>query len=294
MVAGYFHVTPLLPLLSGNGRFLVLALSQNGVRLLQGTRDTISPVDLGRCPHSLAEALHRHDTQESAPFRARPASGSGSWTAVFQGHGVGIDNQKTDLLHYFQRIDHALRGILHNDSTPLVVAAVDYLLPIFREASSYSGLLGEGIAGNPDRLSDSELHRQAWTLVEPLFESSVQHELARFQARSSSPLASDNLARIVPAAYRGDVETLFVALGERQWGLLLPGKEQVEQHAEFQPGDEELLNFAAVHTLRHRGRVYALPRQRVPSSGLLAALYHFSQIPQEPATTACGMETTSQ
>ena len=34
-----FHVTPLLPLLAGDGHFFVLALSQNQIGLLEGTRD---------------------------------------------------------------------------------------------------------------------------------------------------------------------------------------------------------------------------------------------------------------
>lgn len=39
MVDDRFHVTPLLPLLAGDGHFFVLALSQNQIGLLEGTRD---------------------------------------------------------------------------------------------------------------------------------------------------------------------------------------------------------------------------------------------------------------
>jgi hypothetical protein len=44
-----FHVTPLLPLLpllAGDGHFFVLALSQNQIRLLEGTPDRMEEVDL--------------------------------------------------------------------------------------------------------------------------------------------------------------------------------------------------------------------------------------------------------
>jgi hypothetical protein len=41
VVAPGFHVKPLLALLTGDGLFYVLALSQNQVRLLVGTRDHI-------------------------------------------------------------------------------------------------------------------------------------------------------------------------------------------------------------------------------------------------------------
>jgi hypothetical protein len=38
VVTDRFHFKPLLPLLTGDGKFYILALSQNDVRLLQGTR----------------------------------------------------------------------------------------------------------------------------------------------------------------------------------------------------------------------------------------------------------------
>jgi hypothetical protein len=57
VVTNRFHVKPLLPLLSGDGRFYVLALSQNEVRLLQGTRYSVDEIELEDVPKSLVEAL---------------------------------------------------------------------------------------------------------------------------------------------------------------------------------------------------------------------------------------------
>jgi len=56
-VAHRFHVRPLLPLFSGDGRYYVLALSQNQVRLLQGSRFSIGEIDLKDLPGSLAQTL---------------------------------------------------------------------------------------------------------------------------------------------------------------------------------------------------------------------------------------------
>jgi hypothetical protein len=44
-----FHLKPLLPLLTGDGRFYILALSQNQVRLLQGTRYSVRGLYLSFC-----------------------------------------------------------------------------------------------------------------------------------------------------------------------------------------------------------------------------------------------------
>jgi hypothetical protein len=56
VVTDRFHIKPLLPLLSGDGRFYVLALSQSEVRLLQGTRYSVSK-DSVTCPDSTLTGL---------------------------------------------------------------------------------------------------------------------------------------------------------------------------------------------------------------------------------------------
>ena len=56
MVAGNrFHIKPLLPLFSSDGRFYVVALSQNEVRMLQCTRFSSMAVDLSELSGGLRE-----------------------------------------------------------------------------------------------------------------------------------------------------------------------------------------------------------------------------------------------
>jgi hypothetical protein len=272
-VARLFHVAPLLPLLQGDGRFFVLALSQNCVRLFQGTRFTVSPVDLKGVPHNLAEALRTHDRDEVLTFHTRPTS-SGSWATIFEGHGVGIDDAKDDLLRYFQSIDRGLHEVLRDEKAPLVLTAVDYLLSIYREANTYPHLLEKGIEGNPDRLGEKELHDRAWTLVGPFFQESLRQALGLYDQVAGTGKATSDEKRIIPSAYRGEVATLFVAQAKHLWGILEPGTNEVYLHDQPQPGDEELLNCAVIHTLRHANTVYALRGEDMPAGKYLAAIYH--------------------
>jgi hypothetical protein len=272
-VGGLFLVTPLLPLLTADGRFYVLALSQNSVRLFQGTRFSVSPVDLKGVPHNLAESLRTHDRDEVLTFHTRPTSG-GSWGAIFEGHGVGIDDEKDNLRRYFHGIDRGLHEALREERAPLVLAAVNYFLPLYREASAYPHLLAKGIEGNPDRLSEKELHDRAWALVEPRFQKALRQAIDLYHQAAGTGRATSAMGQIIPAAYRGQVETLFLALGNRLWGSLDPGTNEVALHEQQQPGDEDLLNFTAIHTLRHGNTVYALRPEDMPAENPLAALYH--------------------
>lgn len=67
---------PLLPLLSGDGRFYILALSQNELRLLQATRYSVSEVDLEGVPESLSTALRYDVPEESLQWHTSGRAGT--------------------------------------------------------------------------------------------------------------------------------------------------------------------------------------------------------------------------
>lgn len=266
------YVRPLLPFLAGDGRFFLLALSQQGIRLLQGTRYAISSIDLPGLPHGLAEALRTHDRDEPLTFHARPSGGAGRWGAIYHGQGAGIDDAKDQLLRYFQQVDHGLHAVLKDEQAPVVLAGVDYLLPIFRQASSYPHLVDNVIDGNPDRLSERELHERAWAIVQPDYERAQREARGLYDRLKDTGRASNDVGALVPAAFRGELETLFVSASGDVWGTYDSTTQQVEQHVQAEPGDEELVNFASAHALLHRGTVLAFPREAMPGKGLLAGI----------------------
>jgi hypothetical protein len=272
-VGDRFHVTPLLSWLNSNGRFYILALSQNAVRLLQGTRDNVSEVDLKKAPRSLVDALLTHDRDEPLRVHSRPVGGVGSWGAIFSGQGVGIDDAKDDLLRYFQKIDRGLHPILRNENAPLVLAAVDYLRPIYSKANTYGGLLDEGIEGNPDRLSSKELRDRAWPLVERHYATKQHQAVAQYERLAGTGRTTSDLAQIVPAAYHGEIETLLVPLRTHVWGRFDPSIGHVEEHEQPEDMDEDLLNLAAVHTLRHGRTVFTLEPEQMPNGATIAAIF---------------------
>jgi len=279
VVADRFHIKPLLPLLSGDGRFYVLALSQNEVRLLQGTRYSVSEVGLEDVPESLAEALRWDDPEKRLQWHTQTgARTDGKRAAIFHGHGVAsADDPKDYILRYFHQVDEGLGDLLGGEEAPLVLAGVDYLLPIYKEANSYPHLVDEGIEGNPEEMSVEELHEHAWAIVHPLFLSAQQEAAARYRqlAGAGSEQASSDLKEVVPAAYHGRVDTLFVAVGLQQWGAFDPDTNTVYLHEKAGPEGEDLLDLAAVHTLLNRGTVYAIEPEKVPDEAPLAAALRY-------------------
>lgn len=276
VVTDRFHLKPLLTLLSGDGRFYVLALSQNQVRLLQCTRYSVNEVELEDVPQSIAEALKYDDPEKQFQFHTgTPQGGGGDRSAIFHGQGAGADDEKDNILRYFRKVDGGLQELLNNQQAPLVLAGVEYLLPIYKEANNYPNLMDEGVTGNPDELKAEELHEQGWTIVQPYFEQAHQSAASRYQQMAVTGQASNNITEVVSAAYFQRIDSLFVAVGLQKWGSFDPATNKVNLHNEKETGDEELMDFAAIHTLLNSGIVYAVEQELVPGDTPLAAVFRY-------------------
>ncbi len=276
------YIKPLLPLFSGDGRFYILAISQDQIRLLEGTRDSVAEVELTGVPESMAEALWPDDPERQLQFRtirSQPRGGTGGTegTVAFHGHGVGDELDKQDIKRYLQKVDRGLMDKLADERAPLLLAGVDYLLPIYREATKYQYLLDEGLTGNPDNLSARELHAQAWELVKPVFTKAQADAAARYHehAGRDDGQASNDLKTVLRAAHEGRIDVLFVAVGAQEWGQFRTHSFNVHVHPEMQPGDQDLIDLAAVQTVVNGGTVYAVEQDEVPGGGPIAAVFRY-------------------
>jgi hypothetical protein len=282
VVTDRFHIKPLLPILNGNGRFYILALSQQDIRFFEGTRYSVKEVEVENLPKSLDEALQRDDTAKEGQFRIATSKGgtSNSFQQPGSFHGQGSpdrDRRQEDILQFFQIVDRVLYDKLKLQKAPLVLAGVEYLLPVYRQANSYQHLMDEAITGNPEILSAQELHDQAWPIVEADFQKSQQAVLEQFHELfgGDTGKASNKLEEVISAAYYQRVDSLLVAVGQQQWGLFDPTSETVYLHPEKETGDEDLLDFVAAHTLLNGGTVYAVPFEEIPYSTAVAAIYRY-------------------
>jgi hypothetical protein len=273
-VADYFHIKPLLPLFGGEKRFYILALSQKEIRLLEGTGQNIQEIELESVPKSLAEALGYDESGKQVRFRAGTAGG-GDHSAMVSGHGAEIDDTKENLLKYFRLIDRGLHELLRDERTPLILAGVEYLFPIYREANTYPRLIEEGIPGNPQGISPETLHRSALKVVSPYFQKAGHEAVEQYRQSSGTGLTSANLGEIVPAAVNGRVGILFVASGRQQWGTFHGESGEVERHEKMGTASEDLLEIAAIQTFLNGGAVFILPPEKMPDTGDLAALFRY-------------------
>jgi hypothetical protein len=275
VITDRYHIKPLLPVIANDVRFYVLALSQNEVKFLQCSRYSFTEVKLDEVPGSLGEALKLDEPEKHLQFHTKTPGSTRDRAAIFHGQGAGKDSVRNNILRFFQQIDRGLQKILREDPAPLVLAGVDYLLPIYREASSAPSLMEEGIRGNPEGVKSEELHREAWTIMEPHFLKVRNEAAARYKELAGGENASRDVEKIAVAAFQGRVDSLFFAVGMQLWGTFDPAGFAVDLHATYRQGDEDLMDFSAMHTLLKGGTVHALKQQEMPDRASLAAILRY-------------------
>jgi hypothetical protein len=286
MVNSRFQIKPLLPILTRNGMFYILAISQNSVRLLEADRFHVRQVKLGDVPTSKREALWFLEQEESirthsatsmpGAARARNRDGGG---IMFSGQGEGSETQeKVRIAEFFNIVDRGVRQLIDRTTqTPLVLAGVEFLHPIYKEQSEYDRLITGAITGNHDETSDEELRRLGWEVVAPMFQQ--DYETARdsylMHSGRGDGLATNRIEEIVPAAFYQRIERLLFATDASSWGVFNPDTGEISVHDTMQPGDEDLVDLAAHYALLNGGEVFALEQDEVPDRGPAAATLRF-------------------
>jgi hypothetical protein len=283
VVSDHFYLKPLLPLLACGGRFYLLALSQNAMRLMEGTRYNIQELELPETvPAKLAEAVRYGEAVNEVSCCSRSsgalAGKGGRKAAIFYGPRVGHDDSKDHLLRYFRHIDRGLHELMKDERAPLVLAGAEYLFPIYQQANTYPYLLHQGVPGNPDKLSSDELHAEAWEVIEPYFQRVQQRTAAQYRENVGTTRTSNDIHEIMPAAYCGQIESSFVATDQEVWGHFDPSRNTVHVHKEARFKDDDLLDEAATQTLQHGGSVYAVEQVHLPDESPVAAVFRYESL----------------
>lgn len=270
MVDDHYLITPLIPMISLEGTFCVLALSQKNIRLLKCTRANVEEIELEDSPANMEE-FKKYDVYE----KNITSAGSGGAAAMF--HGWGDGSVETDYVeNYLKTIENEVTSILRKRNDPLILAGVDEAIAIYKNVNHYSRLMDQMIPGNPDPKTNNEIKNEGWKVIQSYFLKDMYADIERFGDLSGSDKQSDNLTQIVEAAYYGKVDSLFVPIGEHSWGWFDQERDVVHHSAEQKNGEHDLINLAAIKTLTQSGNVYALDKEEMPNQAAIAAIFRYA------------------
>lgn len=268
-VNDHFLVTPLLPMMSLDGTFCVLALSRQKARLLSCTRnemEDITPDDISTSVKDYLEV----DPEKQLQFH----SGARGQMAMYFGHGASDEDKMIVVEQYLRELEKGITKVMKERNDPLVVIGLKDNVVLYKKINGYARLVDNPIYFNPDELTDLDLKNKGWQVIKQHFLKDMYHSLEAFSERGEGKV-SNNLSEIVEATIMGRSQTVFISRNEKKWGFYDDENQTI--HYSSNPGskDVELLNWLSITAHKKGSKVYILPKEEMPMHSTVAAEYRF-------------------
>jgi len=275
-VAESFHTKPLRRFLQSVGRYQILGLSLDKIRLFEGNRDALDEIDpAAAVPRTITEALGDELTAPHVTVASYGGVGQGS-TPMHHGQGGKKDEVRTDAERFFRAVD---RAVLEHHSRPsglpLILATLPEHHHLFRQVSHNPFLTMEGLSINPDALPIDQLRERAWQVVEPEYQARMTKLADEFAVAKSKGLGSDDLTQVAQAAAVGRVATLMIESDRQIAGRLERATGRVEVADLSHPQVDDLLDDMGELVEKMGGHVLVIPAERMPGRTGLAATYRY-------------------
>ena len=256
-----FQVRALLSSITREQSFHVLCLSRRHIRLLDCTQHRVQPETTGGIPQDMRVWLNTRQPDHDLQDRSAAGPSVGSMKGVTFGTGTDREREDRYLLHFFKEVDRGVNALLRNDAARLMLAGVESEIALYRRVNSYPRLFEKAVLGSPDGLPDQELHKRAMEVVMQSPSEPLESALRDFEKYRDTRRVISDAHEAVKAAWEGRVEDLFISEGSTVRGT--------------GDGDEDLLNAAALETVKHGGRAFALDSKDMPTPSEVVAVLRF-------------------
>ncbi|MDB5102866.1 MAG: hypothetical protein JWP91_555 [Fibrobacteres bacterium] len=275
-----FLLDPLLPLLFEDGRFHLLALGLHSVRLFEADRIRLREIPLDGIATNMRDALRMDEDATFTNLNSAASPRGGRSPGISHGHGGAREDLKEprqDIQDFFRQLDRSLLMRLDGTGLPMMLAGVEYMLPIYRDVSSHPRLTAKGVRGGNTaaNLDLEELHGKAWSAYRAERQEEVREILKSYRERLARPETVSGIRNTLVAASEGRVSHMFLRKGFRMWGRFDPEDQRVSIADGPGPEEENLVNLACIHALLAGGKIYGVDEGEIPERADIAALCRY-------------------
>jgi hypothetical protein len=270
MINTSFYLSPLIPVMTQNEHFFLLVLSKKQARFYRADAFGMKHIPLAEMPNGIEDVVHLEEKDDQKLWRTGSSGAGGG--ANYHGIGAGKPDDKENIAMYLDEVDETLwKEVLHNQKAPLLLAGVEYLLPIYRQVAKYGHLWPTSLTGSHEYDDIHSLYQQARTLMQPYFEDRYKKAMADYGDQSALSTTSFIIDEVIPAAFYSRVAQLFAVQGEHIWGTFDEQENELAIHDTQQEGDDCLLDKVVIKTLLNGGEVFLVTKEQMPANSRLAA-----------------------
>jgi hypothetical protein len=274
MINSSFYLTPLIPVMTSRDYFYLLVLSKKQAKLYRADAFGMQHIPVPEMPDGVDDVVHFEEKEDQKLFRTDTSGAGGG--ANFHGMGAGKPDEKQHIAMYFDEVDETLwKALLNRENVPLLLAGVEYLIPIYKQVAQYKPIWEEALNGSHEHDNMTSLYQLAREKMEPFFQERVSKALTMYGNQSATGLTSSIADDIIPAAHYGRISQLLVVKDEHIWGTFDEMNNVLTVHSTQEDGDECLIDKAVIKTLLTGGEVFVLPALQMPADCKMAAIMRY-------------------
>ena len=270
-----FNIRPLLPMLVQDGQFYLLALGRKETKLYCCSQEDMEELKVEGLPESLKAIYDQYEEEKQLQHH----SSSGSKSSVFHGGSSSQkDSAKTRIEEYFRMIDASIAKVLPDSHTPVVLACVDYLHPIYKHVAKAGYIMDQHLSGSPDLTKPDQMRQQAWPLVEPIFSKPKEKAWDSCSNLHDTKRVITDVRLIFAALAHGRVEALFIKNKANLFGWYDEESGAIRKAApeeQDELGVDDLLDLAAQKTLNSGRHVFVMSEEELGEDSDTIALLRY-------------------
>lgn len=274
VVSDSFHIKPLLRIFQSADRFHLLGISRRNFVLYEGSRYGFSKIEFDEdTPTTIDEVITDEHKRPHLDIGSRGGSGG---RAIFHGHGDRQDAIEKDTEKYFRYVDKLILDNFSNEEKiPLILIGLREHHGMFRNITNNPFLMDKGIKKDYEALNTDEIKDEAWKVMEPFYLNKTKEIVERFETQRAQFMGTDDIAQVARATIEGRIDTLLVEADRIQSGKLNQDTGKIISGDLENPEFDDILDDIAEMVFKFKGNVVVLPKERMPSTTGVAAIYKF-------------------
>jgi hypothetical protein len=267
VLSSHPYVMPLLMQACSAQDLFLLGLSKKHVRLLEYVSGRCVELDLpARVPPP--PAADNHPRRGSGWENRTPAGpGVGKMGDVRFGTADERQSATGEMEHFCAQLDQALRPLLKG--RPLLLMGVKEEIAAYRRVSQCDSLLHTEVDGNVETFSLARIETIARKAAAAEYGRLGEQVLAAFREMRDRARTAPDPQEVLKAAAEGRVHKLCLRERTVVMGPLDAEMDRVHLAA------EDLINAAAVETVRHGGDVFVLPPDQMSVTESACAILRY-------------------
>jgi hypothetical protein len=276
LVADHLYIISLIATQITQNDFYVLELDKEQTCMWWGNSQEIKQITVPDLPESIEEVTGTEVNERNLQFHTGTTGSNGSARpAAYHGSSSWKDDKDRYLERFLHAVNQSVTNFLEPGSPPVLISGTEELVVLFKRISTIKNLGNQDlhkVVDSPHKVKN--LHELAMQVMEKTVEREKKAIATAFQETVPEYKTTD-LTTVLIQAYQGKIDTLILQENTQVWGSFDPTTLTVNINTDSGKTSYDLLNLAAVLTVRSSGKVLLLPKTDMPELAKAAAVLRY-------------------